>query len=144
MSLRLLRFFRLSALQNREFYGCFPKKWGFLIFRVYYVHGKDPYYVFYLYLDREKSVKNSKETAADSHGQAAGDAGRVFIPETVDIRTIRMKMGLAQSAFAERYGLSLYTLRNWEQGKRRPDPAARAYLTIIEKAPDIVLKLLKR
>jgi putative transcriptional regulator len=85
-----------------------------------------------------------KNAAAASCGEAARDNGRVHIPDTVDIRTVRLKTGLVQSAFADRYGLSLYTLRNWEQGKRRPDPAARAYLTIIEKAPDMVLKVLKR
>jgi putative transcriptional regulator len=51
-------------------------------------------------------------------------------------------MGLSQSEFARRFGLSLYTLRNWEQGKRHPDPAAKAYLKIIEKAPELALKVL--
>jgi len=51
-------------------------------------------------------------------------------------------MGLSQSSFANRFGLSVYALRNWEQGKRQPDPAARAYLKVIEKAPDIVAKVL--
>jgi putative transcriptional regulator len=60
----------------------------------------------------------------------------------VDVKTIRQQMGLSQSSFANRFGLSLYTLRNWEQGKRQPDPAARAYLKVIEKAPDVVSKVL--
>lgn len=88
-------------------------------------------------------MKNRKNAAAVSR-EAAMETERVHIPETVDIRAVRLKTGLVQSAFADRYGLSLYTLRNWEQGKRRPDPATRAYLTIIERAPDMVLKVLKR
>jgi putative transcriptional regulator len=32
--------------------------------------------------------------------------------------------------------------RNWEQGKRTTDPAARAYLKVLEKAPDVVAKIL--
>lgn len=47
-------------------------------------------------------------------------------------------MGLSQAMFAEQFGFSVSTLRNWEQGKRRPDPAVRAYLRVIEKAPDTV------
>lgn len=59
-------------------------------------------------------------------------------PEQVDVKAIRERMGLTQARFAASFGLSLYALRAWEQGKRRPDPAARAYLRVIEKAPDTV------
>lgn len=59
-------------------------------------------------------------------------------PEHVDVKGIRQKMGMSQPVFAANFGLSLYTLRGWEQGRRKPDPAARAYLTVIEKAPDTV------
>ena len=58
----------------------------------------------------------------------------VQAPETIDVRSIRQRMGLSQAVFASAFGLSLYTLRNWEQGKRQPDPAARAYLRVIEVA----------
>lgn len=64
------------------------------------------------------------------------------IPETVDVKALRQRMGISQSEFAAMFGLSLYTLRNWEQGKRRPDPAARAYLKVIEAAPDVVRRVL--
>jgi putative transcriptional regulator len=59
-------------------------------------------------------------------------------PDIVDIKSIRQKMGLTQAGFAASFGLSLYTLRGWEQGKRKPDPAVRAYMRVIEKAPDAV------
>lgn len=59
-------------------------------------------------------------------------------PERVDVKAIRKSMGMTQAGFAASFGLSLYTLRGWEQGKRKPDPAARAYLRVIEKAPDTV------
>jgi putative transcriptional regulator len=51
-------------------------------------------------------------------------------------------MGLSQAGFAAHFGLPLHTLRNWEQGKRTPDPAALAYLKVIEKAPDMVTGIL--
>jgi putative transcriptional regulator len=50
----------------------------------------------------------------------------VCAPELIDIKSIRQKMGLTQAGFAASFGLSLYTLRGWEQGKRKPDPAVRA------------------
>ena len=61
-------------------------------------------------------------------------------PERVDVKAIRQKLGLSQTVFAAAFGLSLYTLRNWEQGRRQPDPAARAYLRVIEVAPDVATR----
>lgn len=62
----------------------------------------------------------------------------VRVPDLVDIKNIRQKMGLTQAGFAASFGFSLYTLRGWEQGKRKPDPAVRAYMRVIEKAPETV------
>lgn len=83
-----------------------------------------------------------KKTKSISRGDISNDTRQIRIPEKVDVKSIRHQMGLSQSEFARRFGLSLYTLRNWEQGKRHPDPAARAYLKIIEKAPELALKVL--
>jgi putative transcriptional regulator len=60
----------------------------------------------------------------------------------INVKAIREEMGLSQAEFAARFCLSIYALRNWEQGKRNPDPAARAYLKIIEKEPKMVSKIL--
>jgi putative transcriptional regulator len=87
-------------------------------------------------------IESMKEALAISCGELAVDTYRVHIPEQVDVKAIREQMGLSQSAFANRFGLSIYTLRNWEQGKRQPDPAARAYLKVIEKVPEVVSRVL--
>ncbi|MFP3043789.1 helix-turn-helix domain-containing protein [Treponema primitia] len=87
-------------------------------------------------------VDSMKEALAISRGELAQDTYRIHIPEQIDVKAIRQQLGLSQPAFANRFGLSLYTLRNWEQGKRQPDPAARAYLKIIEQIPDLVSKVL--
>ena len=50
---------------------------------------------------------------------------------------------MSRASFSARFGLSLHSLRNWEQGKRQPDPAARAYLRVIEKAPKVVMEALQ-
>jgi putative transcriptional regulator len=43
-----------------------------------------------------------------------------------------------------KYGLSIASLRDWEQGRFSPDPTARAYLTIIDRAPEAVEKALTK
>ena len=51
---------------------------------------------------------------------------------------IRQKLGLTQREFARQFHIALGTLRDWEQGARRPDSTARAYLWVIEENPDAV------
>lgn len=57
-------------------------------------------------------------------------------------RKIREKLGLTQREFAREFLISLGTLRDWEQGARRPDSTARAYLWVIEQNPDAVREAL--
>jgi putative transcriptional regulator len=87
-------------------------------------------------------IESMKEAVAISRGELAEESYRIHIPEQVDVKAIREHLGLSQSAFANRFGLSIYALRNWEQGKRQPDPAARAYLKVIEMVPEVVSKVL--
>jgi putative transcriptional regulator len=93
-------------------------------------------------MNGSRIIESMKEAVAISKGELPVDTYTIHIPKKVDVKAIRQQMGLSQSSFANRFGLSLYTLRNWEQGKRQPDPAARAYLKVIEKAPDVVSKVL--
>jgi len=90
----------------------------------------------------KRIIESMKEALAISRKELSPETYKVHIPESVDVKAIRERMGLSQSLFANRFGLSVYALRNWEQGKRQPDPAARAYLKVIDKAPDIVTKVL--
>ncbi len=87
-------------------------------------------------------IESMKEAVAIARGEMPSNAYRVHIPAQVDVKAIRLSLGLSQVSFATRFGLSLHTLRNWEQGKRQPDPAARAYLKVIEKAPETVCEAL--
>jgi len=50
---------------------------------------------------------------------------------------------MTQAEFAGQFGFSVNTLRHWEQGKRQPEGAARAYLIVIERAPKTVRKVLR-
>jgi putative transcriptional regulator len=71
-----------------------------------------------------------------------GRQGRAVIPETVNVREIRDRLGLTQVAFADRYGLNIHTLRQWEQGLREPEAPTRVYLQVIDRAPVAVAKAL--
>ena len=55
-----------------------------------------------------------------------------------DVVAIRSKTGLSQPAFARSIGIPLGTLKNWEQGRRRPEGPARVLLALIDKQPSIV------
>jgi putative transcriptional regulator len=68
---------------------------------------------------------------------------RVWHPPTdVDVRAIRHSLGLSQSDFAARFGFSIGAVRDWEQGRRLPDPAARTLLLVIAHNPDAVTEAL--
>jgi putative transcriptional regulator len=93
-------------------------------------------------MNAKRIVESMKEALSIAQETMPEDAYRVHIPAAVDVKSIRNRMGLSQASFSARFGLSLHTLRNWEQGKRTPDPAARAYLKVIEKVPDVVIEVL--
>ena len=84
-----------------------------------------------------------KEALAFMDGTADTSKYRVHIPHEVDVRRIRTKLGMTQAQFAREFGFSVDTLRHWEQGRRMPDGAARAYLKVIDHAPKAVAKALK-
>jgi len=54
---------------------------------------------------------------------------------------IRMKLNLSQAAFAGLMGVSLRTVQDWEQGRRKPSGPAEALLRIAEQKPDVFLDL---
>ena len=57
-------------------------------------------------------------------------------------RTLRRALGLTQEEFATRYHIPIGTLRDWEQGRAKPDQPARAYLTVIAHDPEGVRRAL--
>jgi|SRR5215213_8873271 len=66
------------------------------------------------------------------------EPSRVFHFEETDVRSLREKHGLSQSRFAAMMGISVGTLRNWEQRRRRPEGSARILLKVVEKHPEAV------
>ena len=55
-----------------------------------------------------------------------------------DVAALRRFVGLTQARFAKALGISVHTLRNWEQGRRKPEGAAMALLRIAARHPKII------
>lgn len=68
---------------------------------------------------------------------------RKFVIETPDVRKIRASYKLSQSEFAAMMGISVKTLRNWEQGRRVPEGAARVLLQVAAKHPEVIWDVVK-
>ncbi len=68
---------------------------------------------------------------------------RIFTFPADDIRGIREKFGLSQQKFAELFGISIATLRNWEQGRRKPSGTANVLLRVLQKNPEAVFNSLR-
>ena len=59
------------------------------------------------------------------------------------VTTIRRALRLSQEEFAARFHIPADTLRDWEQGRSEPDAAARAYLRVIAREPEVVRRALE-
>ena len=76
------------------------------------------------------------------NGPTPGRPHVEFTP--LEIVQIRYKFHATQGQFARMFGISIETLRNWEQGKRRPHGPARALLRVAKANPDAVVRTLWR
>jgi DNA-binding transcriptional regulator YiaG len=63
-------------------------------------------------------------------------------PRDVDVKALRTRLGISQEDFAGRYGLDVATVRNWEQGRTKPEGPAATLLRLIERDPDKIVELL--
>lgn len=84
-------------------------------------------------------VAAMREAASIAGGRSAPAAVHEFsLPLAVDVRAVRAATGLSRTEFARRYALDARALQDWEQGRRLPDRAARAYLKVIARKPKAV------
>jgi putative transcriptional regulator len=65
------------------------------------------------------------------------------VPASVDVRAIRAARGQTQQGFARTYGFSVSAVRDWEQGRRRPERSARLLLAMIDRAPETVEEVMR-
>lgn len=89
-------------------------------------------------------VASLREAAEWAEGRDVGArVTTVEVPE-VDVRAVRRRLGLSQAAFAAKFGFPPATLRNWEQGRTRPDGPSRVLLAVIASHPEAVEDALRK
>ena len=84
------------------------------------------------------------QSATEALAYASGETTAGFVVhKPVDVKAIRAKLGQSQPEFAARFGLSVGTVRDWEQGRAVPDRPAQVLLRIIQAEPDVVQRVLE-
>lgn len=92
----------------------------------------------------EEIIASMKEAIAWSRGEdVAVRVTQVQVP-VIDVRAMRRKLKLSQTQFASRFGFAPASVRNWEQGRTRPDGPARVLLAVISKHPEAVEDALRQ
>ena len=89
----------------------------------------------------KKVVRGLREAVA--HAKGGKTKVVVHVPAQVDVKAIRVRTGLSQAEFAQRFGFTLDSVQNWESARREPAGAARVLLTVIDKEPSAVDRALK-
>jgi putative transcriptional regulator len=85
-------------------------------------------------------VESVKQAGQIKRGEL--EPGRTFEFNPPDINAIREKYQKSQREFAYMIGVSVATLQNWEQGRRKPEGPARALLRVAAKNPSAVMEAL--
>jgi putative transcriptional regulator len=81
-----------------------------------------------------------KLTDPDATPRLQGDKIPLVYEPTL-VRTLRRKLALSQEGFAERYGIPIDSIRDWETYKTKPDAATETYLRVIGTAPEAIATL---
>ncbi len=85
----------------------------------------------------EELMNSIKEGGAIVRGEKK--PSRSFNFDEPDVQAIRQQYGLTQEKFAQMLSISVATLRNWEQGRRKPEGPAKVLLMIAAKYPKAIL-----
>ena len=83
-----------------------------------------------------KSTKEAREILVKKRNPS-----RTFYVEEPNAKEIRAKFHLTQMEFANMLNISVATLRNWEQGRRRPEGPARVLLNVANRNPEVLMGL---
>ncbi len=86
-----------------------------------------------LFYELQKSIKEGGKIL-----KGKKKPSRKFSFDDPDPKMIRKQLGLSQSKFAKLLGISVSTLQNWEQGRRKPDGPAKVLLNVAANYPEAV------
>lgn len=90
-----------------------------------------------------RQAAEDSDTAPVMNTEEILAAGRRVTPDEVeDVRALRMRLGLSQEAFANRFGFSVATIRQYENRRRVPTGPVRILLRVIAREPDAVTRAL--
>jgi putative transcriptional regulator len=92
----------------------------------------------------QEIITSLKEAIAWAGGEDVPVRVTAVQVPTTDVRAVRRKLGLSQSEFAAKFGFQPATLKNWEQGRTRPDGPARVLLAVIARHPEAVEDVLRK
>jgi putative transcriptional regulator len=87
-------------------------------------------------------IAGLREALAHARSEMELPEYTVTVPEKIDVARLRKSLGLSQRSFAQRFGLDVTAVHAWEQGRRRPDRAARILLAVIAREPEAVRRAL--
>ena len=87
----------------------------------------------------EELLESVKQAVAIERGELKPSRSFSVSPKN-EVANARAKLGLSQNRFAALLGISASTLKNWEQGRRRPTGAAKVLLKVARRHPKIVLE----
>ena len=90
--------------------------------------------------DFNRLLRSVRQMGRIRRGEAK--ATRTAVVEPTDVKQVRARLGQSQEQFASMIGISVATLRNWEQGRRAPDGPALALLRVADQNPRAVLEAL--
>ncbi len=90
----------------------------------------------------EELLTSVRQLGAIRRGERKPSRTTTFKP--ADVKTVRAELGQSQAEFALMIGVSVATLRNWEQGRRTPDGPALALLQVAAHNPEAVVAALHR
>jgi len=87
----------------------------------------------------QELMESARQAVAIHRGEMKPSRAFRYDDTPVDVAAVRARLGLSQPRFAAMLGISVGTLRNWEQGRRRPEGPARVLLRVAERNPEAVL-----
>ena len=91
----------------------------------------------------DRLLDSMKELQAHLRGEIKLRETVYHVPPETDVRALRETLGLSQSDFAALFGFNVRSLQDWEQGRRRPEIPIRAYLAVIQRDPQAVIRALR-
>jgi len=95
-------------------------------------------------LDAKSEAEKHAAARSDPDNRRLTETDMKRMKHTQRAKIIRRALGLGQEDLAARHHIPLGTLRDREQGRAEPAQAARAYLTVIAREPQVVRNALER